>query len=126
MLAARVVTWTPYLSYLSQVYRDCFDVSAVLAVELTRALRIMDKFQSDSTDRSNGGSSSNGRFTSQAATAEDLLKAQTVGLVNLNDYRKRRAEAIELKERGIADVSSGATASLDGYELYTTVVQYAS
>lgn len=77
----------------------------------------MDKFQSGLTDNSNTANSGNGRFTSQAATAEDLLKAQTVGLVNLNDYRKRRAEAIELKERGAADVSSGASTPLDGYEL---------
>jgi len=39
------------------------------------------------------------RFTSQAATAEDLLKTQTVGLVNLADFRKRRADALEQKEK---------------------------
>ncbi|KAL8868250.1 MAG: hypothetical protein Q9174_005110, partial [Haloplaca sp. 1 TL-2023] len=39
------------------------------------------------------------RFTSQGATAEDLLKDQTVGLVHLNDFRKRRAQALEQKER---------------------------
>ncbi|KAI4124731.1 MAG: hypothetical protein LQ338_004649 [Usnochroma carphineum] len=44
-------------------------------------------------------SSHNPRFTSQAATAEDLLKSHTVGLVHLNDFRKRRAEALEQKER---------------------------
>ncbi|KAL8716782.1 MAG: hypothetical protein Q9225_005920 [Loekoesia sp. 1 TL-2023] len=44
-------------------------------------------------------SSHNARFTSQGATAEDLLKSQTVGLVHLNDFRKRRAEALEQKER---------------------------
>ncbi|KAI4191540.1 MAG: hypothetical protein LQ346_004754 [Caloplaca aetnensis] len=43
--------------------------------------------------------SHNVRFTSQAATAEDLLRSQTVGLVHLNDFRKRRAEALEQKER---------------------------
>ena len=41
----------------------------------------------------------NARFTSQASTAEDLLKSQTVGLVHLSDFRKRRAEALEQKER---------------------------
>lgn len=41
----------------------------------------------------------NSRFTSQASTAEDLLKSQTVGLVHLSDFRKRRAEALEQKER---------------------------
>ncbi|MCJ1472430.1 hypothetical protein MMC13_001078 [Lambiella insularis] len=39
------------------------------------------------------------RFTPQNATAEDLLKSQTVGLVHLSDFRKRRAEVLEQKER---------------------------
>ena len=41
----------------------------------------------------------NPRFTSQASTAADLLASQTVGLVHLSDFRKRRAEALEQKER---------------------------
>ncbi|KAL1593543.1 hypothetical protein SLS59_009240 [Nothophoma quercina] len=72
----------------------------------------MDKF-GPSGDSSRSGTAGDGRFASQAATAEDLLKAQTVGLVNLDDYRKRRAEAIELKERGSPAVSSGADTPLD-------------
>ncbi|KAI9868555.1 MAG: hypothetical protein M1830_005646, partial [Pleopsidium flavum] len=55
------------------------------------------------------------RFTSQASTAEDLLKSQTVGLVHLSDFRKRRAKALEQKEREAQDRSFGrftpATAS---------------
>ena len=39
------------------------------------------------------------QFTPQASTAEDLLKSQTIGLVHLSDFRKRRAEALEQKER---------------------------
>ena len=39
------------------------------------------------------------RFTSQGATAQDLLASQTVGLVNLSDFRKRRADALEQKEK---------------------------
>lgn len=74
----------------------------------------MDKF-GPSGDSSRSGTPGDGRFASQAATAEDLLKAQTVGLVNLDDYRKRRAEAIELKERGSPAVSSGADTPLDEY-----------
>ncbi|KAM0717248.1 hypothetical protein Q7P37_007100 [Cladosporium fusiforme] len=35
------------------------------------------------------------RFASSGHTAEDLLKEQTVGLVHLSDFRKRRAEALE-------------------------------
>ena len=47
------------------------------------------------------------RFTSQAATAEDLLKSQTVGLVHLSDFRKRRAEALEQKEREATGTHGG-------------------
>ena len=63
------------------------------------------------------------RFTAQAITAEDLLKSQTVGLVHLSDFRKRRVEALEQKEReaqGSAfgrftpGTSSGAVAPSDG------------
>lgn len=75
----------------------------------------MDKFAPDSS--SHAEAPGNSRFTSQAATAEDLLKAQTVGLVNLNDYRKRRAEALDRTERGDSTVSSGASTPLDGYEM---------
>ncbi|KAI1006944.1 hypothetical protein K3495_g1271 [Podosphaera aphanis] len=39
------------------------------------------------------------RFTSQSETAEDLLSKQTEGLVALSDFRKRRAQVIEAKER---------------------------
>jgi protein FAM50 len=70
----------------------------------------MDKFAPNTSDRPQAENGANVRFTSQAATAEDLLKAQTVGLVNLNDYRKRRAEALDLKERGGSpQVNSGAS-----------------
>lgn len=53
------------------------------------------------------------RFTAQAPTAEDLLKSQTVGLVALSDFRKRRAEALEQKELGrfTAAASDGGAAT---------------
>lgn len=44
------------------------------------------------------------RFASSGHTAEDLLKEQTVGLVHLSDFRKRRAEALEQ-----SGASSGAS-----------------
>jgi protein FAM50 len=76
----------------------------------------MDKFQPDASDRSSNDNPAQNRFTSQAATAEDLLKAQTVGLVNLNDYRKRRAEALDLKERGVTStIDSGASTPVEEY-----------
>ncbi|KAL5341171.1 XAP5, circadian clock regulator-domain-containing protein [Aspergillus crustosus] len=46
-------------------------------------------------------------FTSQTASAEELLKSQTVGLVHLSDFRKRRAEVLEQKEREAHDKSLG-------------------
>ncbi|KAF1974970.1 XAP5-domain-containing protein [Bimuria novae-zelandiae CBS 107.79] len=70
----------------------------------------MDKFSPSANDRSRSGTPGNGRFTAQAETAEDLLKSQTVGLVHLDDFRKRRAEALEQKERG----TSGASTPQDG------------
>jgi protein FAM50 len=45
------------------------------------------------------GTSTPSRFTSQATSAEDVLKYQTVGLVNLADFRKRRADALEQSDR---------------------------
>jgi len=42
-----------------------------------------------------GSSTPNARFVSQNTVAEDHLKSQTVGLVHLDDFRKRRAEAID-------------------------------
>ncbi len=46
-------------------------------------------------------------FTTQTPSAEDLLKSQTVGLVHLSDFRKRRAEVLEQKEREAHDKSLG-------------------
>lgn len=40
------------------------------------------------------------RFTCQATSAEELLKTQTVGLVQLDDYRKRR--------RDVQDIGAGS------------------
>jgi protein FAM50 len=79
----------------------------------------MDRIASSASNRAD--SSANPRFTSQAATTEDLLKAQTVGLVNLNDYRKRRAEALDRKERGESAISSGTSTPIDGYEMSTPI-----
>lgn len=61
-------------------------------------------------------SAAQSRFTSQNATAEDLLKSQTVGLVQLSDFRKRRAEVLEQKEREAQDQSygSGLSTPVDG------------
>ncbi|OQO09336.1 hypothetical protein B0A48_04734 [Cryoendolithus antarcticus] len=47
------------------------------------------------------------RFTAQAHAVEDTLKEQTVGLVHLSDFRKRRAEALEHSQDGSG--TSGAT-----------------
>ena len=44
-------------------------------------------------------------------SAEEMLKSQTVGLVHLSDFRKRRAEVLEQKEREAHDKSLGRLAS---------------
>ena len=51
------------------------------------------------TPAANANTSSTSRFTSQALSAEDVLKEQTVGLVHLSDFRKRRAEALDRVSR---------------------------
>ncbi|KAK8193691.1 XAP5, circadian clock regulator-domain-containing protein [Phyllosticta capitalensis] len=51
------------------------------------------------------------RFTAQSSTAEDLLKTQTVGLVQLSDFRKRRAEALDLKDRERQEQALGKSGS---------------
>ena len=53
------------------------------------------------------------RFTSQTASAEELLKSQTVGLVNLDDFRKRRADALEQKEKQARDGSGTGTPDVE-------------
>jgi protein FAM50 len=57
-----------------------------------------------------GASTPNPRFKSQTKTAEDILSHQTVGLVNLSDFRKRRAEALEQKERDAQESLLGSRA----------------
>jgi protein FAM50 len=59
-------------------------------------------------------STPNPRFTSQSKTAEDLLSTQTVGLVALSDFRKRRAEALEQKERDAHELMNGGGAGTPG------------
>ncbi len=55
------------------------------------------------------GTSTPRAFTSQASSAEDLLKTQTVGLVNLADFRKRRADALDWKEKAAQDGGRSGT-----------------
>ena len=75
----------------------------------------MDRFAPATNERSRSGTPANShRFTSQAATAEDLLKEQTVGLVQLTDFRKRRAEALERKDRAASNTTSSASTPQDG------------
>jgi protein FAM50 len=48
------------------------------------------------------------RFTSQNQNTSQLLSTNTVGLVNLSDFRKRRAEVLEQQEREARDGSAAA------------------
>lgn len=60
----------------------------------------------DDSSRGNTPAPANTRFSGQSTTAEDLLKSQTVGLVKLDDFRKRRAEAL--------DTTSGRSTPVSG------------
>ncbi|KAI1205772.1 XAP5-domain-containing protein [Annulohypoxylon truncatum] len=54
-------------------------------------------------------SSSDSRFTSQNKTTQERLSTNTVGLVALSDFRKRRAEVLEQQEREAREaIISGA------------------
>ncbi|RYP10831.1 hypothetical protein DL765_007981 [Monosporascus sp. GIB2] len=57
------------------------------------------------------------RFTSQNKTTQERLSSNTVGLVALSDFRKRRAEVLEQQERearAAASVSASVSASTPG------------
>jgi protein FAM50 len=61
--------------------------------------------------RPDNASASDARFVTQAHAVEDRLKADTVGLVQLSDFRKRRAEAFEAAQ----DTGSGGSTPNAGY-----------
>lgn len=52
---------------------------------------------------------SDSRFTSQASTAEDRLKTQTVGLSTFADFRKFHADALEQSEKDALDSGRNRT-----------------
>lgn len=64
-----------------------------------------------SANPNSSGSGAGDRFTSQGSTAEELLKSQTVGLVGLSEFRKRRAEALEQRELQSSQLSRFAPAN---------------
>lgn len=49
------------------------------------------------------------RFTPQNKTTHELLSTQTVGLVHLSDFRKRRAEVLEHQEREAREAALATT-----------------
>lgn len=65
---------------------------------------------------------SNSRFISNTETLEDVLKTQTVGLVHLSEFKKRRVELAEQREREAAEklqaahTSRAGTSSREGSE----------
>ncbi|KAL2204394.1 hypothetical protein CC79DRAFT_1278390 [Sarocladium strictum] len=54
---------------------------------------------------------SDSRFTSQNQNTAQRLSTNTVGLVNLSDFRKRRAEVLEQQEREARDTSASTPAT---------------
>ena len=76
------------------------------------------------SEGNSGTSTPNSRFTTQAKTADDILSAQTVGLVQLDDFRKRRADAIDAKEREALESGRATPASAtDSSYVYTRPVK---
>lgn len=61
-----------------------------------------------------GESTPNTRFKPTAASAEELLKEQTIGLVHLSEFRKRRADALEQSGQDSSD-SDGRYVRLSSY-----------
>ena len=61
------------------------------------------------TPAANANKSTISRFTTQALSAEDVLKEQTVGLVHLSDFRKRRAEALDRVSRDGTPSTGGSS-----------------
>lgn len=58
------------------------------------------------------GASTPSQFAPQGATAEDVLKMQTIGLVTNADFRKRRAEAEQRAQSGVNTPQSGSSTPL--------------
>ncbi|KAI0150665.1 XAP5-domain-containing protein [Xylariaceae sp. FL1272] len=54
-------------------------------------------------------SSSESRFTSQNKTTQERISSNTVGLVALSDFRKRRAEVLEQQEREAREAAIAAS-----------------
>lgn len=52
-----------------------------------------------------------------SSTAEDVLKQQTVGLVHLSDFRKRRAEALDRRDTDGSNSAAGGASPQSGYVL---------
>ena len=77
--------------------------------------------------QSSRASSPTSRFQGQANGAEEVLKSQTVGLVNFSDFRKRQAEALEhntdgnfIKANFASSTSSFDSKTEDGVKEGTT------
>lgn len=77
---------------------------------------------STSNPPSRASTPSNSRFISNTETLEDALKTQTVGLVHLSEFKKRRVELAEQREREAAEklqaahTSRAGTSSREGSE----------
>ncbi|KAK5165438.1 uncharacterized protein LTR77_008967 [Saxophila tyrrhenica] len=69
-------------------------------------------------------SNNNSRFAAQNASAEDVLKEQTVGLVHLSDFRKRRAEALDRVSRDVTPGTGSGASTPDGREAATAPVAF--
>jgi hypothetical protein len=99
-------TFKPCNQTLSTI---CATSSTSLTCSLFPSVISKHKQPTMSSNPGSGASTPNPRFTPQAKTIEDVLSTQTVGLVALSDFRKRRAEALEQKERDAQELLSGGS-----------------
>jgi protein FAM50 len=83
---------------------DIDRISIELLSDTGKSLEIMESSESNASSR----------FIAPQPTLEDRLKEQTIGFVQLSDFRKRRAEAVEQSGQG-SGTASGASSPRDGY-----------
>ncbi|KJF60437.1 XAP5 domain-containing protein [Coccidioides immitis RS] len=76
-------------------------------VQAPRSIKLIYRSIMATPSESQSRTSTPRSFATQTVSAEDLLKSQTVGLVNLSEFRKRRADILEQKEREAHDKSLG-------------------
>lgn len=108
---------------LSHVWLGDFRQHLMLRTLFPTGIHILSTMSNSTSNPPSGASTpSNSRFISNTETLEDALKTQTVGLVHLSEFKKRRVELAEQREREAAEklqaahTSRAGTSSREGSE----------